>query len=97
MARGILTNEVLRVSKVRLGYEITVRQLRLLPYIQYCMVNGEPMKRRSLNVEELSILENWVDEGLMKSSSGIPHVSNKFYRAICEILLVGYCLEYVEV
>ncbi len=96
MDRGKLTNEVLKVSKEQLGYEITVKQLRLLPYIQYLIMNGEPLDPRKLNAEEMSILEYWVDEGVLKNSTGIPHVNKKFYRAMCEILLVGYCLDYVE-
>ncbi len=96
MARGMLTNEVLKISEEQLGYRITVRQLRLLPYIQYCMMNGESLKLRSLNAEEQSILEYWVDEGFMEGSSGIPHVSKKFYEAMCAILMVGYCSEYVK-
>ena len=40
MSRGQLTDEVKKVSKDKLGYEISLDELRLMPYLQYCLMNG---------------------------------------------------------
>ena len=44
-------------------YGITVRELRLLPYFQYLLVNHMPVDMRKINSEEREILRKWRDEG----------------------------------
>ena len=96
MTRGKLTDEVKKISQEQLGYEINVRQLRLLPYIQDCMMNGEIMARIRMNNEERDILDAWIQEGFIISRHhGLPVISKKFYKAMCAILMVGYCSEFV--
>ena len=95
MSRGVLTDKVKKVSKEQFGYEINVRQLRLLPYLQYCLINNQRMDNRHLNTEECDILDAWVMEGFIIDWHDVPEISKKFYHIICEMLLISYCSEYV--
>lgn len=47
--RGQLTQRVQDAAKRLLGCEITVRELRLMPYVQYLMVNEQ-----KLNIGQIS-------------------------------------------
>ena len=40
--RGCLNPEVQKIAKGFLGREITTRELRLYPYIDYCIKNDKP-------------------------------------------------------
>lgn len=96
MVRGCITDEVQAVAKRHLGREISVKELRLLPYLMYIMMNNDRLERHKVSEEEKTILYNWQDEGLIKFVDGgmfssIPKVTSKFYDAIVDILKVGYC------
>lgn len=50
--RGVLTPEVQEVAKNLLGYELTVRELRLMPYLQYTVMNDKRINPNHINLEE---------------------------------------------
>jgi hypothetical protein len=87
--RGVLTKEVKAVSKKLLGYNITLNELRLIPYVQYVMVNDQRIEREKINDEERVILDRWETKGFLKRDSGLS-VTKKFWDAMCEILYVSY-------
>ena len=87
--RGILTKEVKTASKKLLGYSITLNELRLIPYVQYVMVNDQRIERNKINNEERTILDRWETKGFLNRDSGLS-VSKKFWDAMCEILYVSY-------
>jgi len=95
----MLTNEVKKVSKEQLGYVISKAELRLIPYLQNRLMNSCPVDNRRINNEENKILKMWEEKGFVKMdpdvNGSMPHTTKKFYRAMSEILLVGYCSEWI--
>ena len=96
MARGKLTDEVKALSKELFGYEITVRELRLLPYILNCLVDNSNIDPAHINAEERKWFAKWRKEERMFTPSTALTVSPDFYDTICKILKVGYCSDMLE-
>lgn len=57
--RGQLTDRIKEKSLELLGYEITQKELRLIPYLQYQMVNEQKIDPRKIDEEEREILSKW--------------------------------------
>ena len=93
MGRGQLTTKVIKVAKEQLGYKIDVTELRLMPYLQYCMMNSEAIVRAKINSDDFEVLKKWETKGFLdfNITEGRFKITEKFYRAIMEILLVAYC------
>ena len=62
LARGAYTEE--------LGnkYNVTFKELRLIPYVQYTLLNHTPIDRRCINDDEDYILTIWESEGKISIS-----------------------------
>lgn len=89
--RGVLTPEVQEVAKNLLGYELTVRELRLMPYLQYTVMNDKRINPNHINPEEREILSKWRDKGWMCGGDGSDvNVTKWFWLAMNEILFVAY-------
>lgn len=58
--RGCLNSKVQKIAKGFLGREITTRELRLYPYIDYCIKNGGFYKPEQINEDEVEILKKIV-------------------------------------
>jgi hypothetical protein len=95
MSRGMLTEEVKKVSLERLGYEIKQQELRLMPYVQYCVMNAQNLDPSHINHDERKIMRKWKDKGWMDGGASGLMISTEFYRSIMEILLVGYCSDMI--
>lgn len=100
--RGAVTPQIKELSKKLLGYEIGVRELRLMPYVQYCLMDSERVSR--INEEESEILVKWYDSGFitqgMTDSGRVMigeklKVTHEFWTSMNEILYFSYadCLE----
>lgn len=61
--RGQLTTKVKKEAQRLLGKEITVRELRLMPYVQSVMINDRRIDLRKINEEERAILSDWRERG----------------------------------
>ena len=57
--RGQLTQRIKDKSKELMGYEISQTELRLMPYIQYVMLNNQTLEPSRINKEEKDILSIW--------------------------------------
>ena len=68
--RGVLTPEVQEVANNLLGYELTVRELRLMPYLQYTVMNDKRINPNHINPEEREILSKWRPVNLQPSAQG---------------------------
>ena len=91
MARGCLTDEI------RNKYGITLKELRLLPYFQYLLMNEEHVDPRKIDYEELAILQEWRDEGKITYSVSEPCTCTKeFWNWMNEILWESYVPKYQE-
>lgn len=91
MARGYLTDEI------KSKYGITLKQLRLLPYFQYLLMNEAHLDPNKIDHEERTILQNWRDEGKITFSMAKPCTCTKeFWDWMHEILWESYVLHYEE-
>lgn len=90
MARGCITKEITEASKKFMGCEITVRELRLLPYLQDCLMNCRTLSRQSLNEEETGILFDWKERGYISGDILMPVLTKEFYDFMCEVLYYSY-------
>lgn len=85
MARGLLTNEI------KEKYNITLKQLRLLPYFQYLLMNESRLDASKIDAEERIILQRWRDEGKITFSISEPCTCTKeFWNWMNEILWESY-------
>ena len=89
--RGCLTDEIQQEAKKFLGREITTRELRLLPYIDYCLKNAFAFDNSKINDEERNILKQWENENCLVYSwvRGIES-TKEFYDFIQRVLWLGY-------
>lgn len=91
MARGILTEAVKDTGFRLMGEELTVRKLRLMPYIQYVMMNEQRTYRAKISDEERDILEEWQNKGyLVRDANFSLTITRKFWDIINEILWFAY-------
>lgn len=62
--RGMLSDEIQKVAKEKLGREITTTELRLIPYAHYCALNNVDIGYdHKISDAEKAILRQWEDEG----------------------------------
>lgn len=88
--RGALTQSIKDKSKELLGYEIGVRELRLMAYAQYVMMNEQRIDPNKINQEERGILSKWRAAGHMEGGASGMAITKEFWNALCEILWLGY-------
>ena len=87
-ARGVLTKEVKKLSKVLMGYEINKVELRLMPYLQYVVMNSAEMA--NINKEEYDVLRDWRDKGWVSGTLSDFKISEDFWGIINKILWLSY-------
>jgi hypothetical protein len=88
--RGQLTDRIKQKSKELLGYEIDTVELRMMPYIQYVMVNDQKIDIRKCNQEDRDVLSNWRSEGYIQGGAGKLQITKEFWNIVCEIVFLGY-------
>lgn len=88
--RGQLTERIKVASKKLLGYEISQEELRLIPYLQYVILNNRVIYKRKITDSEDDILRKWETSGYIQSPYSRLDMTKKFWKAINEILFLGY-------
>lgn len=91
--RGRISPEVQEAAVRMLGREITTRELRLIPYVQYVLVNDRRIERVKVNEEEIEILGRWESAGWITLDfvrDVTIEVTKEFWNAMHEILWAGY-------
>jgi hypothetical protein len=88
--RGMLTTKARKISTKFLGRELTVKELRLLPYLDYCMKNDSCMNRSRMNEEEVESINTWIEEGHLFGTIERIWCTRKFYRFMQSILAECY-------
>jgi hypothetical protein len=88
--RGQLTDRIKEKSKELLGYEISQRELRMLPYIQYVMTNEQRIDPNRINSEEREILSKWRKDGHIEGGASDLKITKEFWNIICELIFLGY-------
>lgn len=89
--RGMLTDKIQEKAVSFLNREITQKELRLYPYIDYSIKNGCYDK---MDEEEIKILNKLYDEKHIVYSPEKIIVTRKFYNYIQDILATGYVEEF---
>lgn len=90
MARGSLSEKVKIKSKELFGEEITREELRLLPYIQYVMMNEQIIDTSRINGEERDILRKWKTAGYMEGGASGLAITKEFWDKMNEVLFIAY-------
>jgi len=88
--RGVLTKRVNEIAKKMIGREISQIELRLIPYIQYVMVNEQKIKIEHINSEERKILAKWKKENFIEGGATGLAITKEFWDSMCEILFEAY-------
>lgn len=91
--RGQLTDRIKAKSKELLGYEIDVKELRLMAYVQFIMANEQRINPTRIDQEEREILSKWREAKYLEggvSGMTVTKITKKFWNAICEIIFLGY-------
>ncbi len=88
--RGALTEKIQKIAKKHLKRKITIRELRLLPYIQFVMMNEQRLDIARINGEERKILALWKKEDLIEGGAGGLSICKDFWNFMNEVLWEGY-------
>ena len=88
--RGKLTEAIKVKSKELLGYEITQIELRLMPYVQYVMMNARCIDLARVNEDDEIILTKWHREGRIDDPGGTLKISKQFWDALSELCYMAY-------
>lgn len=91
--RGQLNNEIQKAAKKFLSREITVRELRLYPYLDYVMKNEQKIEPNHVNQEERDILQVLKQEGHIEGGMTGLSMTKEFYNYINEVLWLGYVVD----
>ena len=94
--RGILTSKIQNKAISFLQREISQKELRLYPYIDYSIKNGcQGWSYSKLDEEEIKILNQLYAEGLIIYSPEKVIVSRIFYNFMQDILAESYVEEFL--
>ena len=88
--RGQLTPAIAARAQQLLGKEITQTELRLMPYLQYVMLNEQKIDPRKINEEERQILSDWRERGWIEGGAAGMAMTEEFWSAMHELLWMGY-------
>ena len=90
MGRGMMNDRAQVAAKKHLGREITLAELRLMPYIQYVMMNSQAIEIAHIGDGEREILSQWRKEGHIEGGASGLAITREFWNAICDILFETY-------
>lgn len=89
--RGMVTPRIAkRAAELLGGHEITVRELRLIPYVVHTMTNNQRIDPNKINAEEREILSRWRKAGHIEGGAGGLKITREFWDVCCELLFLGY-------
>lgn len=89
--RGQLTPTVQAAALRLLGREISRTELRLIPYVQYTIINGETLDGRKVNDEERHVLQDWVSRGYLPGPLvATLRCERYFWDVMSELLWLAY-------
>ena len=89
--RGFLCESIQEKAKKFLGEEITQKELRLYPFIDYTIKNGGYLDRSKIDDEERKILNERISQRhIFRSYDGYIFVSREFYDFMQDVLADSY-------
>ena len=82
------------LDQIPSDFNLTSEELRLMPYLSYCLQNMMPVDPNKMTQAEREILQKWRDEGKITFSMTKPCTATKeFWMEMSEILYYGYVPE----
>ena len=85
-----MTEEIKGIAKVS-GFPIgSVAALRLLPYIQYCLMNEMRLDPAKMNEEDREALRVWKDANSFEGGASGIQVTKEFWDSMNNILWYSY-------
>jgi hypothetical protein len=88
--RGQLTVQIKAKALELLGKEICQRELRLMPYAQHCLVNGNNIEPNKINSEERAILSDWRARGWISGGASDFEATKEFWNVMSDLIWLGY-------
>ena len=88
--RGVLTKEVQEIAKKHIGREIDITELRLIPYIQYVMVNEQRLDVNRITRDERKVLRKWKDAELIEGGASGLAITEEFWNFISDVMFQSY-------
>lgn len=89
--RGFLCESIQETAKRFLGETISQKELRLYPFIDYCIKNGGFMDSNKIDEDEKIILNCRISEGhIFRLADGQIYPTRKFYDFIQSVLADSY-------
>jgi len=92
VGRGNLTEKIQSIAKEAIGREISVKELRLMAYVQYVAMNERAIDKRKINEEEEDILIDWTSQGWISHIDEKMEVSKKFWDLISDCVYEAYVI-----
>lgn len=68
--RGQLTDQLSTLLKTVTSHEITQQELRLMPYLQYLLLNGQRIDPHKITPLERQVLSDWRKRGWLEGGAG---------------------------
>lgn len=90
--RGQLNEDVQKLSQAFFGRDITLTELRLFPYIDYCLKNGGKFDPRKINAQEVDICCEYTKKYPQHFNFTLCEIeiSKEFYQFIQDVLWIAY-------
>lgn len=97
MNRGRLTEEVKKVL-IAEGFEGTVIELRLMPYLLMCLSDNRLPDYRRVSYDENVLMQDWLKKRMIVSCNAKEGfiVTEKLYDRMVKIVKLGYCSDVIE-
>jgi len=88
--RGQLTEEIQKLAREFLRREISTKELRLYPYLDYVMKNNQKIEPNLIGQPEREILRVLKNEGHIEGGASGLSMTKEFYDYINQVLWLGY-------
>ena len=91
--RGTITENIRTICEKHNIEEINETQLRLLPYIQYLIINHMGLEPLKINSDERGYIIKWKDKGYLQGGMRGFEISKQFWDFINDCLWESYVTE----
>ncbi len=90
MTRGQLTPEIAQLAESHLGWVIDQTELRMMPYVQYVMMNAQKIDPLKCNAADRAVLSKWRKAGYITGGASGLTITKEFWDILHTILWESY-------
>jgi hypothetical protein len=92
MGRGMLTDKIKTFAKEAYGLELTTAGLRLMPYLQYRLLNCGDLDPSHMTADDRKVWSQWKKAGYVTGgvSDGSLGCTKQFWDIMSELIWLGY-------